>query len=495
MIERVTRRGVLRSAVGASVASAIGAVNVVGADEGDTAEPTWQFGTDGRIRSSPTVVDGTVYAGSNDGHLYAIDADEGEQRWSVEIGEAVRSSPNVVDGTVHVGSDDGRLYAIDADDGEQLWSAGTRAPVESSPTVVDGVAYVGSDDSRVYAFDDEGERLWRFDARTQGFAGPIVNSAPVRGAPVVVDDVIHAFAPGAGYGIEVGTGEEQWAHQFDEDELRSSPTRRGSTVYVGSGNALYALNANRGGARWSFTTQGLVESSPTVADDRLYVGSNEGRLFAFNATTGSLRWRFEAGEPVRSSPTVVDGTVYVGTDEGVLYGIDADDGEETVRFEPGTAIVSSPVVVDGRLYVGCDDTNVYAIDLETDGSSGDTRVAQGILGHHHVWAGDPSPDTVVSDDPEELAGDDHEEDADDEEGDDEATVDGEEDDDDEGDDGTDGGEEVETEPTEDDDGGRFDSLPGPGIVGAAASIGGASYLLARRRRGARADRDDPDDAT
>jgi len=39
----------------------------------------------------------------------------GTQKWSFETGNVVFSSPTVVDGTVYVGSDNGNLYAIDTD--------------------------------------------------------------------------------------------------------------------------------------------------------------------------------------------------------------------------------------------------------------------------------------------------------------------------------------------------------------------------------------------
>src|SRR4030042_4580559 len=41
----------------------------------------WAFTTGGGIHSSPAVVDGPVYFGSRDSHLYALDAATGELRW------------------------------------------------------------------------------------------------------------------------------------------------------------------------------------------------------------------------------------------------------------------------------------------------------------------------------------------------------------------------------------------------------------------------------
>ena len=69
----------------------------------------------------PTVVDGTVYVGSDDGNLYALDAKTGTRQWSFSTGGLVRSSPVVVDGTAYFTSADDNLYAVDAETGQKEW--------------------------------------------------------------------------------------------------------------------------------------------------------------------------------------------------------------------------------------------------------------------------------------------------------------------------------------------------------------------------------------
>jgi outer membrane protein assembly factor BamB len=60
---------------------------------------------------SPVVVDGTVFVGSYDHHVYALDASTSRERWRVETDGLVISSPAVADGTVFVGSYD-HVYAF-----------------------------------------------------------------------------------------------------------------------------------------------------------------------------------------------------------------------------------------------------------------------------------------------------------------------------------------------------------------------------------------------
>ena len=59
------------------------------------------------------VVGGTVYIGSGDHKMYALDAATGKLRWAYRTGDWVISSPVVVGGTVYVGSGDHKVYALD----------------------------------------------------------------------------------------------------------------------------------------------------------------------------------------------------------------------------------------------------------------------------------------------------------------------------------------------------------------------------------------------
>jgi hypothetical protein len=74
----------------------------------------WEFETGGDVTSSPAIgSDGTVYVGSFDKKLYAINGKSGIKLWEFETGDKVFSSPAIgSDGTVYVGSDDNKLYAI-----------------------------------------------------------------------------------------------------------------------------------------------------------------------------------------------------------------------------------------------------------------------------------------------------------------------------------------------------------------------------------------------
>jgi len=382
----IGRRDLLRATGATALFGSTGLTSGQATSGGDK---LWEFETGGDVRSSPTVIGSrrerpeTVFVGSIDNSVYALEATTGEQAWAFETGGSVLSSPSVIDGTVYVGSMDDRVYALDAEDGFEEWTFETNfsAGIRSSPTVTDGTVYVGSEDLFVYALDAAtGNREW--ERGLDNF---------VSASPTVVDGTVYIGSSNFNvHALDAETGFQEWVFETDE-WVESSPTVADGTVYVGSfDTSVYALDADGGFQQWTFETGDWIRSSPTVVDGTVYIGSQDNSVYALDAATGDKEWEFETGNDVWSSPTVVDGTVYVGSRDNSVYALDAATGDKEWEFETGASIRgSSPTVVDGVVYVGSNDGRVYALDAGVEGSSEGSRVNLGTLGHHHVWAGEP----------------------------------------------------------------------------------------------------------
>jgi hypothetical protein len=109
------------------------------------------------MESSPTFainpVNGipTVYIGSDDDNLYAINANNGNELWRFDTGSQVVSSPIVdLDGTIYVGSDNGNVYAINPD-GTQKWVFAAGGLIRSSPALgQEGFIHIGSSNTNFF---------------------------------------------------------------------------------------------------------------------------------------------------------------------------------------------------------------------------------------------------------------------------------------------------------------------------------------------------------
>lgn len=411
-----TRRHTLKLAAGMVTSSTL-VTNSVTAQTADRKK--WSFETGGEIVSSPTVSEDTVFIGSDDENIYAVDIKSGEQEWRFETHNSVRTSPTVVDGTVFVGSGDyedperGRLYAIDAATGDRYWTFEPTietessqslsqasdneisTPILSSPTVTDGTVFVGSGGS------EHGETIYAVDAETGKEQWAHKTNAQVDSSPIVVDNKVFIGShDDTLYALHTKTGEEQWSTEIEFTHwslFGPSPTVADGTVFIGSDdNTIYGMDIRTGNIEWTFDSDSdhRLHSSPTVADGKMFISVtvfNGYKLYAIDVDSGNKEWEFDPGQQINSVPTVADNTVFVGTQEQEagrddhFFALDADTGREKWAYETNGQVNSSPIVVNGTVYFGSSDNNLYALDAEIDGSSYDSRAMYGALGHHNDW--------------------------------------------------------------------------------------------------------------
>jgi outer membrane protein assembly factor BamB len=195
------------------------------------------------------------------------------------------------------------------------------------------------------------ELKWNFTAR--GFVE--CSPAAANGAIYLGGYKMHA--------LNAATGAVLWRSTAG---MGSSPAIANESVYEGSDSgAVYALSARTGAKLWSFTTGSYAQSSPAVANDVVYVGSDDHEVYALDAKTGTKLWNFTTGGGVFSSPTVVNGTVYVGSADHNVYALNAITGAELWSFATASSVGTSPAVANGVVYVGSDDKNVYALNAST----------------------------------------------------------------------------------------------------------------------------------
>ena len=74
----------------------------------------WKVDLAGAVFSSPAVTDKSVYVGSSDGNLYAVNRGDGSIRWKHSVGDGIRvwTSPTVSQGRIYFGSHAGKVVVL-----------------------------------------------------------------------------------------------------------------------------------------------------------------------------------------------------------------------------------------------------------------------------------------------------------------------------------------------------------------------------------------------
>jgi outer membrane protein assembly factor BamB len=168
---------------------------------------------------------------------------------------------------------------------------------------------------------------------------------------------------------------------------RSSPAVAGNLVYLGSDvGDIYAFDRGCPGQcdySWVSTLNGPVYSSPAISAGVVYIASyaEESNLYAFDAAGGSAHcdqqyqtcnplWTAPVGAGVTASPAVANGIVYIGGDQ--LYAFDAAGVVNCSTMlktcaplwtaAMGGSAASSPMASKGTIFIGSADGKLYAFD-------------------------------------------------------------------------------------------------------------------------------------
>lgn len=330
----------------------------------------WQFRTKAQVLSSPAVAGNTVYFGSNDHHLYAVDLGTGEKKWEFKTDGRVASSPAVSNGLVYFLSYDSNFYALDAATGTVKWkfrTGGERRfvakhlhgiepaaePVPdpfdlylSSPVVADGTVFFGSGDSNVYALDAaNGALKWKFKT------GDVVHASPAFADGTVFVGSWDTFF----YAIDAATGKEKWRFKTGEDHeiynqtgLQASPAVADGVVYFGCRDSkFYAVDAKTGKQLWAFNNKGSwVINSAAIKDGKVYFAtSDSGLLRALDAKTGAEAFMLDFNHwPMFSSPAITGNMMYLGSHQGRLLAIDLTAQKVAWYFETDAAKKNGPIL-------------------------------------------------------------------------------------------------------------------------------------------------------
>ena len=313
----------------------------------------WTYEAGDSIESSAAIVGGTVFVGSQKGELVSLNLDNGAVYWKYQTGSPVgESSPAYSGGTVYIGDLGGVLHAVNAADGRRIWTFKTGSEIKSSPVVIGDRVLIGSYDENLYCVSTrDGSLVWKFKTN-----GP-VHSTPSISAGLAFfagcDEMFRA--------IRISDSREMFSVSSDA-YTGASPALRGDSAFYGTFNnevLMVSLTTHRVGWRYQHPTRKFpYYSSVAVTTNRIVVGGRD-KLVHGLSLAGKSIWNFATRARVESSPAIADGRVFVGSNDGRFYVLNLTDGAKVWEFTAGAPLLASPAIAKGRIVIGSQDGRLY----------------------------------------------------------------------------------------------------------------------------------------
>lgn len=237
-----------------------------------------------RRTATPLVIDDTVYVGSSDGGLYALDAGTGEKRWRADAGAAVFSGVERIGAdALRFGTMKGDVLTVDRCTGRELARAHVPGAVVTTPLTVGDVTVVGSRDYQLYGLARDGRLAWQ--------------------------------------------------HSYWFSWVESSPQLAEGVAYVGSSDyrRVTAFDPRTGRALWATDVLGMAWGNPLIVGETLYIGTaaqagtiihHAGGLVALDRRTGKIKWRRAVPPPPGAAIWGYAGSLITGDHKLIAAGLD-----------------------------------------------------------------------------------------------------------------------------------------------------------------------------
>ena len=197
---------------------------------------------------------------------------------------------------------------------------------------------------------------------------------------VDVTATVHAF--------RADTGAKLWSREIAEGKANRDARFGGGVSYDagrvfatdGLGDVV-ALSAADGSVAWRAKPGGPLRGSPTVANDSVYVLTQDNQIYALGEADGQVRWTQSATLETQgvfgvAAPASAQGTVVAGFSSGDLTAYRYENGrvlwqDALSRTSISTSVSSvadidaSPIIDGGRVYAVGEGGRMVALDVTT----------------------------------------------------------------------------------------------------------------------------------
>jgi outer membrane protein assembly factor BamB len=208
-------------------------------------------------------------------------------------------------------------------------------------------------------------------------------------APIVANGRVYTIDTlGAVRAFDAQSGRIIWASQTPDDRGNEASLYGGGIAYdngrIYATNGLgyvSALDERTGGIVWKVRPGGPLRGAPTIANNALYVISQDNQIYSLNEADGSTNWSEAASLEIAgifgsASPAAGQGTVVAGFSSGELNAYRYENGRQVwsdalQRTSIRTSVSSlsdvdaDPVIDSGQVFAVGQGGRMVALDITT----------------------------------------------------------------------------------------------------------------------------------
>jgi outer membrane protein assembly factor BamB len=277
--------------------------------------------------------------------------------WTARVGRRFTGQVRLEENTLYGGSVDRKVYAVDLGSGDVRWSSRLPGMIVGGVLLSGDTVFAASSrpEGRIYALRRRsGKQIWK--TSTQPIGAPLA----------LIEGVLIAQTQrGEVMGLDPATGKILWQRRVGVGRAAAAPAGSGG-VLVATTDSLLRLNAADGGVTHRTVSPGTIVSSWLAHAGALVAGTTDSLVVSINPANLGRNWALRVDAPVIGTPAALGDTLYVAARTGTVYRIEPGAEPRLKRIASLRWPVTTPVtIVDRQIVLGGADGTIRA--LGTDG--------------------------------------------------------------------------------------------------------------------------------
>ncbi|MGI9469902.1 MAG: PQQ-binding-like beta-propeller repeat protein [Rubripirellula sp.] len=157
----------------------------------------------------------------------------------------------------------------------------------------------------------------------------------------------------------------RWEYKADE-AIETTPVVANDRVFISDVmGKVYAIDLTDGSELWKIDYETGFLAGAAVKGERVVIGDIDGNLYALDASSGKELWRATTDGEINGSVAFYEGNVLVTSQDGKLYCFSLEDGTPVWTYLTDDQIRCSPTVAGDRTFLGGCDGQLHVVDLKT----------------------------------------------------------------------------------------------------------------------------------
>lgn len=288
-------------------------------------------------------------------------------------------TPLLFENTVIFGNAIDGLVAYERGTARQLWRLDIKNGVEMGGVIADGNLLIGANDGNFYSIEaSTGKVNWSVPIRSEGLGRPAADQ----------NNVYFMAGNHTVYALEKSSGRTIWTYKRVETSSlsirgNSQPSMSDDSIFIGFNDGfLVGLNKSTGALRWELQLNNNkrfkdIDASPVYENGKLYVSGFDKALFCIDAQAGQVLWQFDQGG--YSSVLLSGDQLFYASSRGEMFSLDKNSGKPIWSFKVKEGIATQPILYKGNLVFGESQGSLRILESRTGLALGEYSPGRGVF--------------------------------------------------------------------------------------------------------------------